>query len=188
MKKLVVILFVFFATFSANAQVDVKVFDKIGPDAILTLLGNPPESWDLESNPEGFVFGSCDFASNGLKEFGPSGLMIGIREDDYSLFMFSTDSPDYVFLTKVVNGGIKVGDSFNRIKSIDYVHSRYGRNKDGNGLKKIVSWNGIDQYCIFGEEYERLYLRFKNGILIDILYDQAQDCPYDNYDYTNGLL
>ena len=188
MKKIVVVLFVLFATFHVNAQIDIKAFDKIGPDAIIDLLGRPLESWDYECDPNGFVFGDCEYAPNGLKEYGPCGALIGIRENDFSLFMFSTASPKYVFLTKIVNGGIKVGDSFNRIKSIDFIHSRYGRNKEGNGLRKIVSQNGIDQYCLFGEEYERIFLRFKNGTLIDILYEQAQDCPYDNYDYTNDLL
>ena len=188
MRKCFLISFLLIAASPAKAQIDVKLFDKIGPDAILTLLHNPIESWSNMENVDGLVLGDCDYDEDGLMYYGPCEAVIAINDEDYSLIMFSTASPKFVFLTSIVEGGIKVGDSYNRIRNIDFVHSKYGRNKAENGLVKIVSWKGIDQYCLFGEEYEQLYLRFKDGVLIDIIYDLAQELPYKNYDFSNKLL
>lgn len=188
MKRVVVFVITMVISLSASAQIDIKAFDMVGKEAIEHLLGNPFESWDGDTYPGGMVLGTCEYDENGMKEFGPCGAVIGIQEEDNGLFMFSTASPAFLFLTNMVEGGIKVGDSIGKIQKVDFIHSKYGRNKPGNGLQLVVSSKGIDQYCLLGEEMENIYLRFKNGILIDILYTIAQDVPYENYDFSNRLL
>lgn len=188
MKRVLVISIAIVMSLSANAQIDIKAFDRIGKEAVENLLGNPLESWDYDTYPEGMVLGACEYDENGMKEYGPCGAVIGVQEKDNALFLFSTSSPRFLFLTNLAEGGIKVGDSIDRIREIDFVHSRYGRNKPGNGLQPVVSWKGIDQYCLFGEEMENVYLRFKDGVLIDILYSISQDIPYEPYDFSNRLL
>lgn len=45
-EKIVILVFVFIAVpLTVSAQIDIKQFNKVGPEAISVLLGNPPEQW-----------------------------------------------------------------------------------------------------------------------------------------------
>ena len=60
-----------------------------------------------------------------------------------------------------------MGDSFDKLSSYDFEHSRY---------------------VAFEEEYETLYFAIEDNTIKAIVYSQKQDIPYPNYDGSNSLL
>lgn len=88
---------------------------------------------------------------------------------------FLTDSPDFCILSQDFKGGIKVGDSLEKILKLDFAHTSRGKGREKNGPRIVVDHGTSAQYVIFGEEYERIFLNFENGILKEIFSDGPQD-------------
>ena len=185
MKRIIITITTILAAVAMNAQqVDIKQFHKAGPDAVYSLLGNPAgEKWTTYED-EGVM---C-LGSQTKDGYGPSGVIITLLKDSYALESFKTENPKYLFLTDYVQGGVKAGDQLSKIQNVDFVHTRYGRNKAENGLKFVrTTETGKSVYSIFAKEQQSFILYVKNGKILSILYESKPELP-DNYDTSNLLF
>ena len=132
MKKILSILIaIMMSVLSAYAQIDITQFNKVGPKAVSALLGNPPEQWRDDVYPDSWILGDEEYFS-GICSFGAR---IVLDYDDNALLGFDTKSPNYIFLSDYIIGGVRVGDSISNVEAYDFVHTAYGRNKESNALK-----------------------------------------------------
>ena len=106
------------------------------------------------------------------------------KEPVYVLDGFETESPDFCILSDCFPGGIKVGDRLERLKQLDFVHTRYGKGRAKNGLRLAGNHSELDEYIIFGEEYNSFYLYVKDGIVQSI----SWITPDDWGRFEGGLL
>ena len=88
---------------------------------------------------------------------------------------FWTDSPDFCILSDCFPGGIRVGDRIERIRSLDIVHSKPGKGREGNGLRKADHYSDLDCYVILGEEYDSFYLEVKDSVVCAVNWETPQD-------------
>ena len=98
---------------------------------------------------------------------------------------FETDSPDFCFFSDLFPGGIRVGDRIERIRSLDIVHSKAGKGREKNALRK-VDWGktGKDVYVILGEEHDHYYLEVKDSLICSIEWATPVDWGWN----SGGLL
>ena len=168
MKYLSVFLFSFVLLLPCYAQQDIKIFDRIGHDGIVKILGQPISTDGMD----------------GLEVLEyPGQTLICINEETGELAGFNTDSAKYCVLSNYVKGGFKVGDKFSRVQKFDFVHSKYGKNRPENALKLIDSTEERDYYSVFDQEWISIMFRVKNGIIIGI--DMSTPEDDDGYDKTN---
>ena len=97
---------------------------------------------------------------------------------------FETESPDLCILSDCFPGGIKVGDRLERLKQLDFVHTRYGKGRAKNGLRLLGNHSEREEYIIFGEEYDSFSLYVKDGIVRSI----SWLTPDDWGRFEGGLL
>ena len=172
------ILFFLACGLSAMAQQDIKVFHKIGPDAILQMLDDANLTWwDFCPN---LVLGTKD-----EKSCDPS---VCLDDKTYSLIGFYTEKSDYVILSDVVSGGIKVGDKISKYTSVHFAWTKYGRGKPGNNCLLTERRNGTDYYTIYGEEFKYFILGVRDGKIVHLTLATCEDLPYPGYDFTNRLF
>ena len=147
MKKIIIIAVCVAITTPCIAQRDIKTFDRIGREAIIAILGEPDgkeywggvmEGYDAVQYPDTYI---C------------------LDEDTDELVGFNTNSPDFCVLSDFIAGGFRVGDSFEKLKTFDFVHSRYGKNRVGNALKLLDSSTERDYYIIYSKERKRFYFK-----------------------------
>ncbi len=184
--KIIALCFIVFVTISTtmSAQIDIKQFNKVGPEAVSTLLGNPPEQWEDNLYPDCLILGDEEYIE-GVCSFGAR---IVIDDEDYTLTGFDTRSSNFIILSDFINGGVRVGDSISRLAAYDFVHTTYGRNKEGNALKQDVNYpDGTSSYTLFEEEFQSIFFRVQNNIIIEISLSTSEDDP-PGYDYTNRLF
>ena len=81
---------------------------------------------------------------------------------------FWTDSPDFCILSDCFPGGLRVGDRIERVRGLDIVHSKVGKGREGNGLRKMESYEDHDYYVILGEESDYFYLQVKDSVICEI--------------------
>ena len=186
MKKILSILIaIMMSVLSAYAQIDIKQFNKVGPEAVSALLGNPPEQWRDDVYTDSWILGDEEYLS-GICSFGAR---IVLDYDDNALLGFDTKSPNYIFLSDYIIGGVRVGDSISKVEAYDFVHTEYGRNKESNALKKYADYpDGTTYYTIFDEELQVIYIGVENNTIIDISFYTCEEDPYPDYDYTNLLI
>ena len=107
MKKILSILIaIMMSVLSAYAQIDITQFNKVGPEAISALLGNPPEQWEDNLYPDCLILGDEEYIE-GVCSFNAR---IVLDDKNYSLIGFNTNSPNYCVLSDYISGGVKVGD------------------------------------------------------------------------------
>ena len=175
MKKTVLLLFALALFLPLQAQrVRNKPFDltlrEYTPAEIEQLFGKPekldPDDWDGQvmkyPHVSFFFYESWD-------PHHPEEKPVLVWEG------FQTDSPDFCILSRDFKGGIKVGDSLEKIRQLDFVHTSRGKGREKNGLRKVAGHDTRIQYVVFGEEWERIFLNFENGILQEIFTDTPQD-------------
>ncbi|MBR2227055.1 MAG: hypothetical protein IJ893_04215, partial [Bacteroidales bacterium] len=85
--------------------------------------------------------------------------------DYYAPDGFSTDSPDFCFFSDCFPGGIRVGDRIERIRKLDIVHSRVGKGRPENALRKMDWKTENDHFEILGAEYDHFYLEVKDSVV-----------------------
>ena len=184
--KIIALCFIVFITISTtmSAQIDITQFNKVGPEAISALLGNPPEQWEDNLYPDCLILGDEEYIE-GVCSFGAR---IVIDDEDYTLTGFDTRSSNFIILSDFINGGVRVGDSISRLAAYDFVHTTYGRNKEGNALKQDVNYpDGTSSYTLFEEEFQSIFFRVQDNIIIEISLSTSEDDP-PGYDYTNRLF
>ena len=101
--------------------------------------------------------------------------------DYYAPDGFSTDSPDFCFFSDCFPGGIRVGDRIERIRKLDIVHSRVGKGRPENALRKIDWITHSDYYRILGAEYDHFFLEVKDSVVCSIDWSTPTD-----WDRLNG--
>ena len=144
-------------------------------DEIVQLFGKPTQ---IDSNlidcglaveyphAKFYYFGAWDNWDGGVPEGPP---------DVYVPDGFWTDSPDFCILSDCFPGGIRVGDRIERIRSLDIVHSKVGKGREENGLKKMDWKDENDHYQILGEESDFFYLKVKDDIIVTIDWATPQE-------------
>lgn len=124
------------------------------------------------------------------------------RYDDMEIFYtqshesidcFDISSDRVKVLSNFIAGGVRVGDKLSKIQNFDFSKTKYGRNKDGNGLKTTdFAFNILDKYpvnyVIFEEEGTTVYLCVQNGIIKAISFISKDDLPYEGYDVNNHIF
>ena len=175
---MMLILFLGACSLSAMAQQDIKVFHKAGPDAILQMLDDADLTWwDFSPN---LVLGTKDERS-----CDPS---LCIDGKTFGLTGFFTEKMEYVILSDLVPGGIKVGDRISKYTSVNFARTRYGRGKPDNNCVLAERRNGTDYYTIYGEEFKYFILGVRGGKIIHLTLATCEDLPYPGYDSTNRLF
>ena len=156
-----------------NKPLDITLAD-IKSDDVIPMFGKPTQ---VDSNGiDGRMYIEYPHASFGYVEtYDPSH---PDRPPKYSWDGFDTDSPDFCFFSDCFPGGIRVGDRIERIHSLDIVHSKAGKGREGNGLKKLDWKSDDDWYGILGEEYDNFYLRVKDGVISHITWGTSIDWPW----------
>lgn len=182
MKRIIMWAVCMLATFPCFAQWDIKVFDKIGKDAIIQMLGVPEPEKKFDEYIEDVIV--VDYYYSNIYP----GTIFALDEDAQQLSSFLTDSPAFCFFSDLIPGGIKVGDSFSKLESIDFVHSAYGQNRELNALKLIDSTTERDYYGAYNNERIQFRFRVRNGIIIGLnMFTLDEDTAiYYNCDITNS--
>lgn len=193
MKRFVLFITTMLLTVCAFGQTDIKIFKKMSPTQISKTLGlaystnaeTAQKAYWEEFNYVGDQMVLRDKATKGI--YDPGIALLKSNGSTYSLYLFVTSKPEYLFLTNYINGGVRVGDKLSKVKNVNFANTKYGRNKAKNNCTLDESINGTDYYTIFGEEMEFILLKVENGIITTIAYQTKDDLPYENYDLTNKM-
>ena len=185
MKRFLISLLALTLCLTASAQVDIKSFDKIGPDACLNKLKSLGfDTSNLVWNrggEEGHLY-----LEDKDGEFVETFLVI--RYDTYELVSFQTNSSKITFLSDYVSGGLKVGDDLSKAMNTDFSASRYGRGNKKNNCTKITK-AGETLYVIFGDN-EQVVKFETNGSKISWICFRTpgSEEPRVNYDFSNRMF
>ena len=178
MKKILLLLSLLAAILPTFAQhVRNKPFDptlnpeRLTPDEIIGLFGKP-EQIDSALIDDGLGIFYPEARFYFYESYDPARPE---KEPVYVWDGFETESPDFCILSDCFPGGIKVGDRLERLKQLDFVHSRYGKGRAKNGLRLAGNHSELDEYIIFGEEYNSFYLHVKDGIVRSISWVTPED-------------
>lgn len=90
---------------------------------------------------------------------------------------FTFSSNRFCIFSDFIEGGIRIGDSLERLQSIDYVHTPYGRGRQGNALRKMSN----QQYIVYSDEYWDCCFDIENGIITLIQFGSKEDSPSPDY-------
>ena len=150
------------------AQRDIKVFNRIGRDRIIKILGTPdPADPDDDLLPEILVIRYKN-------------TIIEIDKDSGEISRFITSSPEFCVLSDYVPDGFKVGDPVSKLKSFDFAKSKYRRNDPGNALKRMDSAG--EWYVAYQKEYYFITFEIADNRISTIVFHSSQDLPYEGYD------
>lgn len=190
MKRSINIILAIFLAHTAMAQTDIKVFNKIGPDAVLDKLYDLGFYQDVDGID---IYMSWEEYDEGVLLENSAGdypdPLVFLANDTYDLIGFETSSCEFLFLTDYVDGGIRVGDPVAKALGVDFSQSQYGRGKQKNNCRHVRKMSsGEDVYLIFGEELYHISLTVNNGIIHSIVYIKGDEEPYANYDYSNVMF
>jgi hypothetical protein len=185
MKRILISLLALTLGLSAYAQVDIKSFNKIGPNACLNKLKSLGfDTSNLVWNrggEEGHLY-----LEDKDGEFVETFLVI--RYDTYELVSFQTNSSKISFLSDYVNGGLKVGDDLSKAMNTDFSASRYGRGNTKNNCTKVTE-AGETLYVIFGENEQVVKFEVSGNKISWICFrTPGSEAPRTNYDYSNTMF
>ena len=163
MKKQILIIFIVFLSLPGFAQRDIKTLDKIGRNAIIAIVGQPDgnEYW-------GGIMDGCEAIQY-------PDTYICLDEKTSELIGFNSTSSSFCVLSDYIRGGFKVGDSLAKLKSFDFVHSKYGKNRAGNALKLVDSNEERDYYGAYQEERTNFFFVVKKGVIKEIILSTLDD-------------
>ena len=182
MKKIGLIILAAFFTFAAMAQTDIKVFDKIGPDAVLNKLCE----LNFFQEPEYFSSLHWTKSENGLvlenEKGGVLNPSVVLADNTYELIGFETTSDRFLFLTDYSPGGIKVGDNISKVQNVSFSDTEYGKGNPKNNCTKVFSSPEGGIYQIFGAELFNYTLNVQNQMITAISYSMKEDEPFAAYD------
>lgn len=160
------------------AQSTIKWFNGKTPEEIIARFGEPQEK-DL-SGIERSEY-QVDYAlfyehfSLGLNKYSQNNSATYIE-------YFETDSSDFIILDDVIDGGLRVGGSIQKLKTINFSATPYGKNKPENDLRPMPISCGFaecpESYCIYSEEYNYKGIEVQNGIIRSWGFYSKEDIPY----------
>ena len=146
-----------FMSLPVLAQTDIKSFQGKTPEMIIKEYGDPLNE-DLIPDQSYYVLKYESFT-------------IVLEPETFTIDEFVTASSQFKFLCGIVDGGVKVGDSINKIQTID---KKYTQDKAGNGLKTpeitIDLVNHKANYILFEKNTIRYYFYIAGGIIQEIGY------------------
>lgn len=152
------------------AQIDIQTLNGMSDSQIKRIFGTPTN----------YIFGGPDEDCHFY--YFPDATVVQ-TDCGRDLYDFQTESPKYCILTKYISGGIKVGDPFSKLQSIDFSKVDYGRGKADNALTFLANAPSNDyNYAIFQKEYHSVYFRVENGVITKWGFFSASDLPYEHYD------
>jgi hypothetical protein len=173
MKKIIFIFAALVTGIQAFGQVtDIKYLATKTPQEIVALYPgstiNTNARWDYDVD---VLIENSDF------EIGYDRLIDGT----YSINYFDFTSSLFCLFSDYIAGGIKIGDSLERLSSIDFAHTPYGRGKTENNLE-LVSPNLYQAYKTEGFYF---YFELEDGVIAKILISTIADCnPNDINPYS----
>ena len=88
---------------------------------------------------------------------------------------FAIKSRDFCIFSKYFEGGIRVGDTVERVRNLDIVHTKVGKGREKNALRLIADNKDGQQYILLGEEYLYYFLNAKDGIVEEIFTGTPDD-------------
>lgn len=91
---------------------------------------------------------------------------------------FTFSSNRFCIFSDFIEGGIRIGDSLERLQSIDYVHTPYGRNNQNNALRSV---GNSGYYKTYSDEYYFYYFRIEDGTISEIQFTRKDDLPSPDY-------
>ena len=146
-----------FMSLPVLAQTDIKSFQGKTPEMIIKEYGDPLNE-DLIPDQSYYVLKYESFT-------------IVLEPETFTIDEFVTATSQFKFLCGIVVGGVKVGDSINKLQTID---KKYTEDKAGNELKtpRITAplVNHEANYILFEQDTERFYFYVKDGIIQEIGY------------------
>ena len=165
MKKIITWAVCMLATIPCFAQRDIKWFDQKTPEQIIAEYGTPT-TMDLSGAERSDYM--CDFAL-----FYPHFeiLLNKFFQDSRQSYIevFATDSPDFVVLSDIIPGGIRVGDTISKLQSFDFSATKAGRNRPENNLRKEELECGFgdypEHYAVLSLESQWVGIDAENGII-----------------------
>ena len=163
MKRYIILIIGVMLGIPGFAQRDIKTLDKIGRDAIIAIVGQPDgkEYW-------GGIMDGCEAIQY-------PDTYICLDEKTSELIGFNSISSSFCVLSDYIRGGFKVGDSLAKLKSFDFVHSKYGKNRAGNALKLVDSNEERDYYVAYQEERTNFFFVVKKGVIKEIILSTLDD-------------
>lgn len=163
MKRYIILIIGVMLGIPGFAQRDIKTLDKIGRDAIIAIVGQPDgkEYW-------GGIMDGCEAIQY-------PDTYICLDEKTSELIGFNSISSSFCVLSDYIRGGFKVGDSLAKLKSFDFVHSKYGKNRAGNALKLVDSNEERDYYGAYQEERTNFFFVVKKGVIKEIILSTLDD-------------
>lgn len=157
---------------TASAQTDIKTFENKDYDYFIETYGQPIVESTSEKESDVIWLEFSDF-------------FVAFDFETKKLCKCYFTRADFCILSDYIDGGIKIGDSITRLKNVDFAITKYGRNKERNGLS---AYQGkLYNYVIFQEEMHHIYFSIKKGIIKEIMFVAEQDCPYPKYDFSNKI-
>ena len=181
MKIFVFIIVTALMSLPCLAQRDIKTFDNMSPDEVKVLYGTPLVDDDSFSSYSAYIIFYEHF-----RFFYHVAIVSG--QERYVLDGFDTDSPQFRILSDYIDGGIKVGDSLERLQSIDFQNSPYGRNKAANALKPTSHYDVMGRYLAnyiaFEEQHAYLLFYIEDGIIKAFASCSKEDNPNPNEPYV----
>ena len=88
---------------------------------------------------------------------------------------FAIKSRDFCIFSKYFEGGIRVGDTVERVRNLDIVHTKAGKGRERNAMRLIADGKDGQQYILLGEEYLSYILNAKDGIIEEIFTHTPED-------------
>lgn len=133
-------------------EVDFRELDGVGLDVIRKKLWLD-DYYGGEYVPEELA------GQPGILFINLSGISIYLDKSSNKILGLTTDFLSTYFLTDIIPGGLKVGDSVDRLKSYDYINSKYGHGDFGNDLKHLRE----NYYGLFLKEWGKYYFTIAKG-------------------------
>ncbi|MBR5384917.1 MAG: hypothetical protein IK143_03490 [Bacteroidales bacterium] len=169
MKKFIFCAIVVLNTISAFSQTDIKDIFFRNPSEIIAMYGEPV------IKDKGF-----EYPASLTLAYDDCVIAYDTDEDDVYCpcsFIFYTDR--FCILSDYIDGGIKIGDSLEKLLAFDFPATEYGQGKMENKLKKIASM----QYMAYSEEYFRFYFNIEDNRIVLIQFGSIEDAS--GHDYAN---
>ena len=165
MKRTYLLLILLLTSFVAYAQRDIEWFNGKTPEQIISEYGTPTSMNLSGSERSDFM---CDYAL-----FYPhfEVFLNKLSQDTRKSYVdvFATDSPDFVVLSNVFPGGIRVGGRIRDLQSFDFSATPAGRNKQENNLQVGELECGFgdypEHYSVLSCESQWVGIDAENGII-----------------------
>jgi len=188
MKKNIILLAVLLLPMTATGQTDIKKFLHMSPTQVQKTLGYPQTALATTWVQDEYTGNGVYLVEKATNEPYDPAISLAKTSSGYTLEMFSTSKPDFLFLTNYIRGGVKVGDDISKVRNYKFSGTKFGRNKPGNNCRQAGEVEGQNCWIIFGEEAEYIQILTQGSTIVSIGYFVKEDLPYQGYDTSNTMF